>query len=522
MAVEPIGQLAATGGEELGAPVPGVVPAPAAHALAPRAIGLRGVIFTILAGAAPLYAMLFNVPLAVQGGGYAGPAAFMLATVALVVFSVGYIRMAGKVHSAGGFYTFVTAGLGRVTGLGTAYLISGCYIVFCAAIIGPTAYFAHGSLLHWFGVSVPTWVLLFGILAVSTVLAWYRIGLAARVLSVLMCLELVGLGVFVLVILIHGGAHGISARPLDPVRLFDNAQAAAVFGAPAAGIALFGAFWSWVGFEMAPNYAEESRDPARVGRQAMYATVIGLGVLYTAVSFCFVNGWGVAEVSQAVKAQFDGAYDSAFYPLTDRFGTRALTEYFRVLTITSGFAAQLAFYNTASRYLYSLGRERVLPGWLAVTHPVRRSPHRASVLVSVIVAGYLLAFVVADPSTEATLTKLGTWSPLLGVLGLLSVQALVCFAVIRYFLVKARADFSPLATFVAPLLGAVTMVAALVLLLVNRDALSGAADALFIRAMPWVVLALFGVGVLTALVLRARGSARYQAIGSFGQDGGGH
>ena len=45
-------------------------------------MGLWGVIFTILAGAAPLYAMLFNVPLTVQGSGYAGPAAFLLATVA--------------------------------------------------------------------------------------------------------------------------------------------------------------------------------------------------------------------------------------------------------------------------------------------------------------------------------------------------------------------------------------------------------------------------------------------------------
>jgi hypothetical protein len=37
-----------------------------------------------------------------------------------LVFSVGYIRMSQKVRSAGGFYRFVTAGLGKVTGLGTA------------------------------------------------------------------------------------------------------------------------------------------------------------------------------------------------------------------------------------------------------------------------------------------------------------------------------------------------------------------------------------------------------------------
>jgi amino acid transporter len=490
-------------------------PAGQVTALAPRSMGLWGVIFTILAGAAPLYAMLFNVPLTVQGGGYAGPAAFVVATVALLVFSVGYIRMSQKVRSAGGFYSFVTAGLGKVTGLGTAYVISGCYIVFCAAIIGPTAYFAHGSLEHWFGVSVPTWLLLFVILGISAVLSWFRIALTARVLSALLVLELLGLAVFVAAIVVRGGAHGLSAQPLNPARLFGNEQAIAVFGTAAVGVALFGAFWSWVGFEMAPNYAEESRDPARVGRRAMYTTVIGLGVVYTLVSFCFVNGWGVAEVSQAVKAQFEGTYDSAFYPLTDRFGTRALTEYFRVLTITSGFAAQLAFYNTASRYLFSLGRERVLPGWLAGTHPTHRSPHRASMAVAAVVAAYLLAFVAADPSTAATLTKLGTWSPLLGVLGLLAVQALVCVAIIRYFLVYARAAFHPWATLIAPVLGGLAMIGGGTLLLANRGALSGAGDAPFVRAMPWVILTLFGAGVVAALVFRARHRAAYESIGSW-------
>ncbi|WP_319449831.1 MULTISPECIES: APC family permease [unclassified Mycobacterium] len=504
MAIEPTIESAAPPGEG------------SRTALAPAAMGLGGVIFILLAGAAPLYAMLFNVPLTVMGSGYAGPAAFIVATVALLIFSVGYIRMSQRVRSAGGFYSFVTAGLGKILGLGSAYVISVCYIVFCAAIIGPTAYFTHGSLQHWFDIDVPAWLLLFVILASSSVLAYFRVGLTARVLSVLMCLELLGLAVFVVAVLVRGGGpEGVSLRPLNPLALFGNSDAVAVFGAAAVGVALFGAFWSWVGFEMAPNYAEESRDPARVARLAMYGSVIGLGVIYTVVAFCFVNGWGVAGVAEAVKAQFDGQYDSAFYPLTDHFGTQALTEYFRVLTITSGFAAQLAFYNTAARYLFSLGRERVLPAWLAGTHPRHGSPHRASLVVTVVVAVYMLCFVLADSSDAAALTKLGTWSPLLGVLGLLAIQALVCVAIIRYFRVKAPEAFSPWATLIAPLLGAAAMVAAVVILLINRTTLSGAGDAMFVRALPWVIGGLFVIGVVTAAVFRQRAPQRYAAIGAF-------
>ena len=45
---------------------------------------------------------------------------------------------------------------------------------------------------------------------------------------------------------------------------------------------------------------------------------------------------------------------------------------------------------------------------------------------------------IYDPSTEGALLKLGTWSPLLGVLGILAVQALVSVAIIRYFLTSGR------------------------------------------------------------------------------------
>lgn len=63
------------------------------------ALGLSSVLFCIVTGAAPLTAMLFNVPVATLGGGYASPAAFLVATVALTIFSVGYIAMSRRVTS---------------------------------------------------------------------------------------------------------------------------------------------------------------------------------------------------------------------------------------------------------------------------------------------------------------------------------------------------------------------------------------------------------------------------------------
>jgi hypothetical protein len=123
--------------------------------------------------------------------------------------------------------------------------------------------------------------------------------------------------------------------------------------------------------------------------------------------------------------------------------------------------------------------------------------------------------VIYDPSTEAALLKLATWSPLLGMLGILGVQALVSVAIIRFFRTTGRAHFSVWSTLIAPILGFAAMVTACVLLIVNRGDLAGAADALYIQLLPWVVLVVFGLGMVLALVLRARAPDRYRQIGQF-------
>jgi amino acid transporter len=298
------------------------------------------------------------------------------------------------------------------------------------------------------------------------------------------------------------------------VLIFDNPAAVQVFGTGAAGIALFAAFWSWVGFEMAPNYAEETRNPHRIAKAATYGSVIGLGIFYVLVSYVFVTGWGLTGAAEAVEAQYAGDIASAFYPLTDRYVGAWATALMEILIVSGSFACAMAFYNTSARYLFALGREGVLPRALARTSK-RQSPATASMTVTVLAGLYCLGFVLNDPSNEGALLKLGTWSPLLGVLGLLGIQALVSLAIIRYFLTSARDGFRWWSTLVAPLLGFAAMVAACVLLVVNRYALAGTDDALYLAVLPWVVLAVFTIGMVLAAILRTRDPERYAGIGQF-------
>ncbi len=224
--------------------------------------------------------------------------------------------------------------------------------------------------------------------------------------------------------------------------------------------------------------------------------MIGLGAFYVLISYVFVTGWGLTGSAQAVQAQYAGEIASAFYPLTDRYVGSWATVLMQVLIVTGSFACAMAFYNTSARYLFALGREGVLPAALARTSK-RRSPVPAAMTVTTLVGLYCLGFVIYDPSTEGALLKLGTWSPLLGVLGILGVQALVSVAIIRYFLTTARDDFRWWSTLVAPVLGFAAMTGACVLLVVNRYDLAGAADATYIVVLPWVVLAVFVAGMVT-------------------------
>jgi amino acid transporter len=383
-------------------------------------------------------------------------------------------------------------------------------------VLGTMSYFAATSIEAWTGVDLPAWVYMAIGLAIMASLAFFHIELTAKILGVALVCEVLALLVLSAGIIGSGGGpDGFEAAPLNPFDIFDNSAAIAIFGAGATGIAIFGAFWSWVGFEMAPNYAEESRDPKRIAKLATYASVIGLGVFYIFCSYMFVTGWGLNGSAAAVNSQFSGEIASAWYPLTDRFVGTGLTTIFEALAITSSFACAMAFFNTSARYLYALGRENVLPSAFARTHPTHQSPYIAATVVAGFVFLYCLGFVLDDSSTEAALLKLGTYSPLLGVLGILFVQGVCSVAVIRYFMTEARDGFHWFKTLVAPVFGTLFMVGACYLLIANRASLAGAGDAPFIKYLPYVAIVLFLIGIVAAFYFRAADQERYEGIGRF-------
>jgi amino acid transporter len=492
------------------------------HGLARNALGLPQVLFCIVTGCAPIAAMLFNDYWAVYGGGWAAPSAFVMATVAFTVFSVGYVAMARRVTAAGGFYSFTSHGFGQSAGMGVALLIAACYTLFTAGVTGVTAYFANATFNDWFSLDIPVWAWEFGTLAVMLILAFFHIELTARILGVFLAVEVTALLVFSFATLFQP-KHGLVVESLLPWNFFDSMGngSKAAFGAGTVGAGFFGAFWSWIGFEMAPNYAEESRDPKKIMGPATYISVIGLGVIYTFVTWMLVVAYGKAGIIPGLQAQVHGDVASVFYPATDRAiglnigGESILTRAFELTIVTGSFACQLAFFNTATRYFFSMGREGVLPRRLGRTHPVHHSPYIASSLVGVFSALIIGGFVWYDSSTLGALLKLGTWVPMMGNIGILSVMALVSLAIIKYFATTAKDGQKPWATIVAPLLATAAMCVAVYLLVKNRTTLANGFNPPFVHWMWAPPLVVFLLGIAIAQLYKARDRSRFDGIGRY-------
>ena len=479
-----------------------------------KAVGLIGVLFLAVTGAAPMSAMLGNVPFAAGYGiGSYAPAAFLLATIVLTIFSIGYAAMASRVSSVGGFYSFISQGLGREIGMSAGITSLACYSLFEASLTGLFAFFGNKWLSDHFGINVPWLGLALLMLAVIAVLAYRDVKLSVKILGVALVAEVAILVIFVLGVLFASSGTNFNLEALNVFNVYTPLPAQTVgtvaIPAGAAAVGIFMAFWSWVGFEMAPNYAEESRDPKRIVPQSILISVIGLGIFYVIVSWCAVSAYPT-EADMAAKAFSDGV-NFFLTPIQQFVGTWAYELMF-LLILTSSFACGMAFHNTASRYMYSLGREGVLPRAVAETHNHHKSPHKASAVQSVLAAVWVILYGLGygfdDPSGQAWL---GVYT-LFAVLGtglLLVLQAIVSVAIILWF--KKNGGGNVFTTMIAPAISFVVQIWLVYTLIANLATLGGTNG--FAQSLPFVGLAIIVVGLIWGFVLKSSNPAAYRNIG---------
>ncbi|MFH9824059.1 APC family permease [Streptomyces bobili] len=474
------------------------------HRLKPNAVGLLGVVFMAVATAAPITAMTGNVPFMVSSGnGIGAPASYLVAMVVLAIFSVGFTSMAKHITATGAFYGFISHGLGRSAGLASGLLATFAYVVFEPALIGIFSTFATTTLKDQSGLDVPWWAFAVLMLAVNTMGTWFGVSVAEKLLVVLLATEVTILAAMAISVALHGGGpDGFTFGPVNPVNAFQGTSA---------GLGLFFAFWSWVGFESTAMYGEESRDPKKIIPKATMISVLGVGVFYVLVSWMAITGNGEKE---AVAAASSANPLALFFDPTEQYVGHWAVVVMQWLMITGSLACGMAFHNCAARYMYALGREGVLPSLkntVGRTHARHGSPHIAGLVQSLISAVLLGAFWLAgkDPYT-------GTYVLLaiLGTMAILVVQAVCSFAVLAYFRSHHPESRHWFKTFTAPLLGGVAMLAVVALLVSNMSVAAGPeSDSVVLKATPWIVGLIAVAGFGYAQYLKRRSPERYALLG---------
>ena len=441
-------------------------------------LGVLGIVFFVVAAAAPLVGMTGAVPVAiVLGNGAAAPGAYVVVGLTLLVFSVGYAAMSQRVTNAGAFFAYIGRGLGRHLGTASAFVSILAYLAIQLAIYGFFGALMAGQVgvLPWWAWSLLSW-------GVVTLLSLLSVDVGAKVLGVLMLLEVLALVVTAVAILVDGGPEGVNFWAS-----FDPAAIVAGGLAGSAGIAFAFAFASFIGFEATAIYGEESKDPKTVVPRATYLAVVVITALFGLTAFAMVTGMGASTVVEKTVE----LSTVAGVPLADPAAVlfALATEYvgpwmatlMGILVLSSLFAGLLAFQNAAGRYLFALGRGGALPKPLRKVNG-RGAPSTASLVTSVITGVVLVVFAVfqLDP-----VLNLFYWFSGLAVIAIVLIEILVSVAIVVYFRRNKGAE-NIFQTVIAPVLATIGLLLGEYLLMSRFGLLAGTvADGVDPTTTPW-------------------------------------
>ena len=357
-----------------------------------------------------VYALTGKVAQEVGGAAWAP---FIVAFAIALVTAFSYLELVTKYPKAAGaaLYTHKAFGIHFVT-----FIVA--FTVMCSGITSAsTASQAFAAnLADGFGLDSENSTLVLGLaLAFMLLVAavnFRGVGESVKANVVLTLVEVSGL---LLVILVGVYAATGGKADFSEVTVFDTSGEKNAFIAVTAATSL--AFFAMVGFEDAVNMAEETKDPVH-NFPRMMLTGIGItGVIYVLVAVFAVALVPVAELGEGdtplTKVVSAGLPD---FPID------------KVMPFIAMFAvANSALINMlmASRLLYGMARQDVLPAPLGWVHKGRQTPWVAIVFTTAIAFG--LIYFVSTRNDSPVVSALGgtTALLLLGVFTIVNIAVLV-------------------------------------------------------------------------------------------------
>ncbi|QIG51106.1 APC family permease [Nordella sp. HKS 07] len=313
---------------------------------------------------------------------------FLVAFIVALITAFSYLELVTKYPRAAGaaLYTHKAFGIHFIT-----FIVA--FAVMCSGITSAStasrAFAANMSNAFDLGLAGTFGITLIGLLfmGVVAIVNFRGVGESVKANVVLTCVELTGL---LIIILIGLWAIGLGNGDVSRITQFATAADRGAFWSVIAATTL--AFFAMVGFEDSVNMAEECKEPQRIFPKVLLAGLLITGVIYVLVSISAVTlvapeqlGEGETPLLQVVQA---GAPD---FPLW----------IFGFITMFAVANSALINMLMASRLVYGMSREHVLPPVLGKVHASRRTPYIA-IAFTTLLAFALITFVGEVPALGGT------------------------------------------------------------------------------------------------------------------------
>jgi amino acid transporter len=466
-------------------------------ALAEDRLGIPSVLFFVMSAATPLTVVAGVVTTGFAVTGLIGiPLAFIIIGLVLGLFSVGYVAMARHVVNAGAFYAYISQGLSKPLGVGASWVALVAYNALQVGLYGLIGAAAQPLLLQWFDLDVKWWVIALVAWAIVAALGLQQVDVNGKVLAVLLVTEVLVILVFSIADLGNPAGGTITFDTLSPGNLFTSGIGAVL------ALAVLG----FVGFESSVVFSEEARDPRRTVPTATYLSVALIAGLYALGSWAMSVAVGPDQiVAQSGQQQSELPFNLA----AGHIGTW-IADVGHTLLVTSILAAMISFHNTTARYMFALGRERVLPPSLGRTSHRTGSPVVGSAIQTIVGLAVIVIYAIGGWNPVVNLFYWGGTAGGMGVLLLI----LITSVAVGVFFARNPSGETTWRRAVAPWLATVALAIVVFFGLRNFATLLGVPEDHPLRwGVPIVYLITMLAGIIWGLVLRSSRPGVYATIG---------
>ena len=306
--------------------------------------------------------------------------AYLLAMVCMSLTAYSYGRMATAFPAAGSAYTYAQQTLHPLVGFLTGWVMLLDYVLIPLMSV---IYLSLTAQRYFTDVPLAVWLVLFS--AAITVMNLFGLKFANRANFVMTAIML-GVLAWFIAAAVHALQGGTGAGVLLSTQPFFHP---ATFSIGAVMSATSVAAYSYLGFDGISTLAEDARNPKRDIGRATVIVCLCCGVLFILQAY----------LGQLVWPDFTSFpnVETAFLDVSRRVGGANLMLFVSIALVVAGIASAVTGQASASRLLYGMGRDRLLPSMFAYIHPKYSTPTYGVLSMGVVTLGcaFLLSFQLA-------------------------------------------------------------------------------------------------------------------------------